>query len=1017
MRWLRITALMGLVGLMLAVPQLKAGPPALWDIATPQSIDNDTHVDVNNIDMFVTNHGSFGWDLVTGDPGTTFPKGTDKTVIFASGLWMGAKVGNDLRVTVAEYSQEYAAGTINPDGTPASEVDPRFRVYKINRGDDASNPDWADWPVDDGAPVDGNGDPLILGDQTLWAVYNDADDDKHSNTAGNTTPLGVEVRQTVFAFDRQPPLGNMIFVKLQVLNRGGNQLDSTYVAVWSDPDLGGFTDDLVGCDTTLSLGYVYNATNDDELYGSTPPAVGYDFFQGPPNTYGIPFGDEVPATLPMTSFNKYINGTDPATARETYNYMRGLDLDGTPLMDPVTNEISTFFVPGDPVTGEGWLDDNPADRRFMLSAGPFQMMPGDTAEVVVGIIVAQGSDRLNSIQLLKQYDEQAQAVFDLDFLLPAPPPRPSLYVREYDEELDLVWGIEADGDVQISDELNEEYHFQGFNIYQGESVAGPWKKIFTFDVIDSIALIYNDIFDVGVGGSQRVIVQNGTNSGITHQMRIDQDFIRGGPLVNFKEYYFAVTAYSYEVRKLEPYFLGPNQVGVITAVLENSPVAVVAMPKSSAGVLEVTADHPEGLSDGAVEVAYVDQEAITGHTYEVTFRDNPDTNTVGDYPLVWDLTDVTDDVVVLEGQLEQTLDFDSPLVDGMILKVAGPASGWKENDKGNPMIDEIATADGVPVEPDGNGGPGNDVWHSLNSTGEWYVGAGGGDGGLGRFTRDGGDLASLDLRDVEMRWDNDPDNWGWWAFDGGEVAQIPFGLYLVDPFTGDSERMVPVFCSCGDEGSTAGVYDFEGVIDPYFEFPGTDFCYAYTIDTSIATYADFVQDAQDGAIDNDPTTDELFARMLIGSLNEPPTFPAEGTVIKFSTTKPNTVADVFRFKTYKPGESDPTVISNELADIRAVPNPYFNKSAYELNQFERVVRFINLPSTTATIRIFNLAGELIRTIEKDDPEVSWVRWDLQNEQAIPVASGIYIYHIEAQGIGTEVGKVAVFIEKERLDRF
>ena len=62
----------------------------------------------------------------------------------------------------------------------------------------------------------------------------------------------------------------------------------------------GFTDDLVGCDTLpdgtgkpRSLGYVYNSTNNDGGYGSKPPALGYDFFQGP----------RVGANpLPLTSF-------------------------------------------------------------------------------------------------------------------------------------------------------------------------------------------------------------------------------------------------------------------------------------------------------------------------------------------------------------------------------------------------------------------------------------------------------------------------------------------------------------------------------------------------------------------------------------------------------------------------------------------------------------------------------------------------------------------------------------------
>ena len=100
-----------------------------------------------------------------------------------------------------------------------------------------------------------------------------------------------------------------------------------------------------------------------------------------------------------------------------------------------------------------------------------------------------------------------------------------------------------------------------------------------------------------------------------------------------------------------------------------------------------------------------------------------------------------------------------------------------------------------------------------------------------------------------------------------------------------------------------------------------------------------------------------------------------------------------------------------------MPNPYLNQSTYELNQFDRIVRFINLPSADCTIRIFNLGGELVRTIVKDDPVSSVVAWDLENEQSIPVASGVYIYHVEAKGLGTEIGKMVVFIEKERLNRF
>ena len=146
-----------------------------------------------------------------------------------------------------------------------------------------------------------------------------------------------------------------MFVKFLIINKGSNTLDSTFVSVWADPDLGGASDDLVGCDVDLSLGYCYNANNADNAYKSNPPAVGYDFFQGPivpsEGDVAVVSGREIPGykNLPMTSFNKYINGTDPDSPLEIYNYMKGLEADGADLVNPVTGLVTKFFVDGDPV--------------------------------------------------------------------------------------------------------------------------------------------------------------------------------------------------------------------------------------------------------------------------------------------------------------------------------------------------------------------------------------------------------------------------------------------------------------------------------------------------------------------------------------------------------------------------------------------------------------------------------------------------------------------------------------------
>jgi hypothetical protein len=267
--------------------------------------------------------------------------------------------------------------------------------------------------------------PDVSGDQMLWCVYNDADPKRHTNDAGGSAPLGLEIRQTTFSFNRQGALGNTIFLKFEIIHPAlsaptdavyQTTLQDMYVSLWADPDLGGAGDDLVGCDTTLSLGYCYNATNSDQIYGSAPPAVGYDFFLGP----RTPLGD----TLGLSSFNKYINGTDPGSSDETYNYMQGLQADGAVLINPKTGEPTRYFNSGDPVVGTGWLDNNAADKRMMLSSGPFEMAPGDTQVVVGAIVMGQGSNRLSSVAGLRFFDAFAQDAFDKDFDLPSPPPTP-----------------------------------------------------------------------------------------------------------------------------------------------------------------------------------------------------------------------------------------------------------------------------------------------------------------------------------------------------------------------------------------------------------------------------------------------------------------------------------------------------------------------------------------------------------------------------------------------------------------
>ena len=144
------------------------------------------------------------------------------------------------------------------------------------------------------------------------------------HTALRTNPLGIEVQVLAFSFSRADALGNTTFYRYRIINKGPNPIEDTYVSLFSDPDLGDATDDYVGYDDELGLGFVYNGGVTDAAYG-VPPALGYDFFQGP-----IVNGD----TLGATAFSYFINGgsaatTDPSSGEAIYYYMQGLWGDGT----------------------------------------------------------------------------------------------------------------------------------------------------------------------------------------------------------------------------------------------------------------------------------------------------------------------------------------------------------------------------------------------------------------------------------------------------------------------------------------------------------------------------------------------------------------------------------------------------------------------------------------------------------------------------------------------------------------
>ena len=125
--------------------------------------------------------------------------------------------------------------------------------------------------------------------------------------------------------------------------------------------------------------------------------------------------------------------------------------------------------------------------------------------------------------------------------------------------------------------------------------------------------------------------------------------------------------------------------------------------------------------------------------------------------------------------------------------------------------------------------------------------------------------------------------------------------------------------------------------------------------------------------------------------------------------------DVFRFTTPKV-VYDNKLAENDIEKINVFPNPYYGAYRNEFNKYDRHVTFTHLPQR-AVIRIFNLAGQLVRELEKDSPE-QFLRWNMLTESNYQIPSGLYIVHIELPDFNkAKILKLAIFTEIFIPDRF
>ena len=440
---------------------------------------------INNINMPMDNKGIMAdVQLLDGQGGLY----NNIEFLYSGGFWLSGYNGDSLWANAqatASQMENYIPGKVGSDPN-----DPLNKVYVVDKDDPPFGTSWQEWidAVQLGADFyDGDNDgvynpidlnvnniwdpnedrPDIIGDRIAWCVYNDVNTSTNNTKPFGNHTQGIEIQQSVFGYrtESSTQLNDVIFIRYKIINSGLQNavLDSVYFTAWADADLGiESADDLVGCDTMINSGYVYNSQLDP--YYNQDPTYFINLLQGAPNYIpGITFIDVnsngyydngidtpldsaynylgplrgielIPGAVnnQMTSFMlntrfDYNFTMEPDSVKEVRYFMNGYDRKGF-IIDPCSyfgglvlggincNTINPkYMFSGSPEIMSGWVGSYPDDIRLCVNSGPFKLIENEPITIIVAYTLGLGSSPTNSVTVGKLQSQFVQEFYESNF--------------------------------------------------------------------------------------------------------------------------------------------------------------------------------------------------------------------------------------------------------------------------------------------------------------------------------------------------------------------------------------------------------------------------------------------------------------------------------------------------------------------------------------------------------------------------------------------------------------------------
>ncbi|MFQ5706509.1 MAG: hypothetical protein ACE5HO_03620 [bacterium] len=593
-----------------------------------------------------------------------------------------------------------------------------------------------------------------------------------------------------------------------------------------------------------------------------------------------------------------------------------------------------------------------------VSSGYFPVEPGQRQRMAISIAMAGGGiTKEADLESAEQKQKQARTAFESDYQFAQAPLQVTVKAVPGDGKVTLYWDdIAESSEDRFIKRLGGQFRdFEGYRIFRATDAAFLDAKVVTDargipTLLRPIAQF--DLVD-GIQGLHPVDI-NGVKFDLGRDTGLVHSFI-DSTVTNGQRYFYAVTAYDFG---FEAGNISPTETPINVDVdpqgnIETGPNVVVVRPRAPvAGFLpaQVTElQHVSGSSTGKIGFQIVDPRIIRdGHTYEITFQDTVIQGKIVDILTTknFSVYDLTANELKLEKSTLLNKGDEVPLIDGFRLTFVNEEKVQFNEIRSGWNNRDVFSFQFSPVQfltIQGEQRP-NDYQVAI--------------GDVGVATSKDTSILFLPLPAKEVNFQ---------VFNVSENKPVEFAFAEID----------------GNDGR-------------------------FSIDPKDANLTDTIFLLEE----NDQGQLVYTWQITLNLIPNDGRNPAPGDTMNVFLRKPFLSRDVFRF-TVKGESSSNELAKQELDDIRVVPNPYVAAARWEpRNPFSsgrgpRELHFINLPKK-CTIRIFNVNGVLVDTIEHDDVlDNGTAIWDMLSKDNLEISYGIYIYFLQAPGIGQKKGTFAV----------